>query len=43
MSLRLRRSGFMHEYFQRQGEEESELVGAISELIPPTLEAENGS
>ncbi len=34
MSLRLRRSAFMHEYFQRQGEEETELSGAIGALIP---------
>jgi magnesium chelatase subunit I len=33
MALRLRRSAFMHEYIARQGEEESELNGAINQVI----------
>jgi magnesium chelatase subunit I len=33
MSLRLRRSGFMQEYFARQKDEESELAGMIDTIL----------
>jgi magnesium chelatase subunit I len=43
MSLRLRRSSFMHEYLERQGEEESELIEALGTLIPASQDNPHGS